>query len=625
MLSPLAIAKPAMAQGEDIGEIVGLPGNKNLEKIKSGGDCKSDLTWYEAIVAGFSDLLVFIPKTLADWTTYIASLVISWIKNWPITNTKSGFTGGAKAFIAGWTSVRDLANMFIVLGFVIVGIATTLRIRDYEAKKALLPLIIIALLINFSGLLCGIIIDASNIAVSSLSGTSATTGVTIFDNIKNSEKDMACNELEKGNLMNYLIVNIEFLFIYLAVAVAFLYLVLILMARYVVLGILFMLSPLAFAFYAFPFPKAKDLWNKWWENFIKWAFIGVGIAFFLNLTSELLAAFPISQPEKNTLGNLFFYLTIVLLTLIIGIKITTKVSAMGSAAVMGLATGAMAYATGGASLLAKGLTKGGAKMADKATGNRVSSAGRTVSSAVGRGMERLGLKQTGTTATANTSRVNEEAKLMANEYSAAKTTGNTATVARIQSLAQNARGAKGAAAMKVVSDAKDLSDAFKDSSGKTNNTKMAARISYAESTGASGLREQEEKRNPNLKAFNEYAIDKKVKEKALPGAPPVTRANAAKQVVMDGFQRASISDIREFSADTLKSKEFIDNTPANKIAKAAPLMSAANVGAIKSHTSYLQSEIAKIKPSGAPPPTKRSPDYARYQELIGKLREIRII
>ena len=41
--------------------------------------------------------------------------------------------------IHGWQIVRSLANMFIVLGFVVVGIATILRIREYEAQKKLLP------------------------------------------------------------------------------------------------------------------------------------------------------------------------------------------------------------------------------------------------------------------------------------------------------------------------------------------------------------------------------------------------------------------------------------------------------------------------------------------------------
>ena len=77
-------------------------------------------------------------------------------------------TSDQGVFYSGWIAVKGLGNMLIVLGFVIVGIATALRIRDYEAKKLLWPLIAIALLINFSGLFCGLIIDAANLIMNGL-------------------------------------------------------------------------------------------------------------------------------------------------------------------------------------------------------------------------------------------------------------------------------------------------------------------------------------------------------------------------------------------------------------------------------------------------------------------------
>ena len=63
----------------------------------------------------------------------------------------------------GWPFVRDFANMFFILILVFIGLATILKLGDYGAKKALPRLIIIAILLNFSLVIVGFIVDISNI------------------------------------------------------------------------------------------------------------------------------------------------------------------------------------------------------------------------------------------------------------------------------------------------------------------------------------------------------------------------------------------------------------------------------------------------------------------------------
>ena len=62
-----------------------------------------------------------------------------------------------------WTISRDWANMLIVIGLIGVAIATMLNIDRYKAQKLLAPLLIVALLVNFSVLFVGLIIDSSTI------------------------------------------------------------------------------------------------------------------------------------------------------------------------------------------------------------------------------------------------------------------------------------------------------------------------------------------------------------------------------------------------------------------------------------------------------------------------------
>jgi hypothetical protein len=145
-----------------------------------------------------------------------------------------------------------------------------------------------------------------------------------------------------------------------------------------------------------------------------------------------------------------------------------------------------------------GTLKGLGGAADRASGGRLSAAGQKIKSGVGRTMERLGLRKEGTTATTNAKRVEDEAKTMANEYAYAKATGDTAKVAAIQDWARKAKGTKGAAAMKVVQEAGDLATTFKDSKGNVDLNAARARLTYAESVGATNVKKEAIKSNPNL-------------------------------------------------------------------------------------------------------------------------------
>lgn len=371
----------------------GMLANLSVQFNESGEDCVNNLSMYQSITTGIVDILLLAPKIICNWITWLASKVINNVISRPVTTEI--------IFISGWSSIRDLANMLIVLGFVVVGIATTLRIREYEAKKFLGPLLIIAILINFSGLFCGLIIDASTLTMKGLATGTSTMGSTFYAQIEATEKTSICTALQAGEVGNYITISVMYGFIYLAITICFFYLACMLIARYAVLGILFMLSPLAFVFWAFPFPQAKKLWSQWWENFLKWAFIGVGICFFLNITGRMLQTFSSLEGESVAMGTIIFNLSMVLITLIVGIKVSTKSSAMGAAAVMGLASGGVSLAMGAA----WGGTKGLGKMAANMSGT--TAAGKYIGDVATRIGERTGLVSKGTLAQREQSRSKE--------------------------------------------------------------------------------------------------------------------------------------------------------------------------------------------------------------------------
>jgi len=296
------------------------------------------------LLAGAGKLLRVISSTLFN----ISASLFNSITSDPILQqsiTKNSVV------VMGWGIVRDFANMFVVLGFVVIGIATILRVREYEAQKLLLPLIIIALLINFSPMICGLVIDASNIMMNYfLGGINAggvATGAAVitvpFSNaINNSDMNQLIDDSAKNNdwlayTSGALSVSI---FAGVAAMIFFIYGILLLF-RYVALMLLVILSPLAFVCYAFP--KTKSIFDKWWNQFIQWAFIGVTTAFFMYLAGHLIQGFGLGKAVISPSSLDFWVPTAFLL---FAYSLIFQTSALGASAAIGLATGAVGYAAG---------------------------------------------------------------------------------------------------------------------------------------------------------------------------------------------------------------------------------------------------------------------------------------
>ena len=263
----------------------------------------------------------------------------------------------------GWELCRDLVNISFVLILVLIGLATILRIKEYEAKKALPLLIMVALLINFTPVIVGFVVDMGNIMTkffldkagepitsfagvkNIITGLESNIGQTIGEII-----DPGFNILDAiGDLANRavyaLILNIFFAFGILVYAL----IVLIFFYRIVMLWILTVLSPVAF--FSLAAGKTKEIkwlfpgilhWDKWWEELIKWVIVGIPIGFFLWLSSSIMGADPgkifgstppVSESLKASLAEIIEALLSPGLGLaLLGIGITISMESMPDAA-----------------------------------------------------------------------------------------------------------------------------------------------------------------------------------------------------------------------------------------------------------------------------------------------------
>jgi len=241
---------------------------------------------------------------------------------------------------AGLDVTRNFVNMILVLILIYIALATILRLAGYETKKLLITFVIVALLVNFAPLLCGLIVDATNIVMNYF-----TKNISTFLSFSNRLATLW------GDFLNtppwaetQKLAQVFFQSLAIAVFGAFAGLIFLLfsvvfLVRYIAIWVLVILSPLAFACYILP--ATKKYWTLWWNQFLQWSFIGVTMGFFLYLATILLSKTESIFKNPNIGGlespvnQLFVYL-VPLAFLYLGFLIGLSTSAFGASSVMGL-------------------------------------------------------------------------------------------------------------------------------------------------------------------------------------------------------------------------------------------------------------------------------------------------
>lgn len=246
----------------------------------------------------------------------------------------------------GWTLIRDLTNMFFILGLAYIGLATALNISGFNTKKTFAKLLLFALLINFTPVIAGVIVDTANIV------TDFFLSSVDFSELGRIETD-AFTKWDKVKEAATAIVSIEFWIkffmknvFYMVTGITLWIFALLFLMRHFAIWFLVILSPLAFFAGIFEFGKAKEIYKKWWQQFIAWSFIAVPAGFFLYLGRHFMAGVMESKALISTSGqnliekflsNLAPYF-IVMIFLVLALFATFKTNAIGSKVILGAAT-----------------------------------------------------------------------------------------------------------------------------------------------------------------------------------------------------------------------------------------------------------------------------------------------
>jgi hypothetical protein len=194
----------------------------------------------------------------------------------------------AQAVVKGWVVVRDLCNMFFVIILLVIAFATILGQEEYGAKKMLPKLIMAAVLINFSKMICGLMIDVASVVmltfVNAFSAIGAGNILDLLGITEVTQISVADESVSFATVVSAYIFGLLYVIIATVVVASMLGMLVI---RIVYIWIYTVLSPLAFFLQAVP-GKGQQYASKWWDEWTKNLLIGPVIAFFLWLSFAAL-------------------------------------------------------------------------------------------------------------------------------------------------------------------------------------------------------------------------------------------------------------------------------------------------------------------------------------------------
>nr|MBD3359316.1 hypothetical protein [Candidatus Buchananbacteria bacterium] len=192
----------------------------------------------------------------------------------------------------GWVILRDLVNMFFILGLLFIAFVTVLKIEKYQWNKLLARLLIMAILVNFSKTICGLIIDFFQVlmitfvnAYKDISAGNIFKGLAMTDWFRIAEDPIGALEdkIDWNEGLTMIAASILGLIYTVVTLIVLLIFCIILAFRIVALWALVVFSPLAFFAWVFQGQGGTvgSLASKWWGQFFNYCMIGPFMAFFL--------------------------------------------------------------------------------------------------------------------------------------------------------------------------------------------------------------------------------------------------------------------------------------------------------------------------------------------------------
>ena len=234
---------------------------------------------------------------------------------------------------SGWHFTAGLANLVLIIIFIIIAIGYILRLETLQARKSLIRLIVVALLMNFSLVFIGMLVDIANILYRTIlekggpnfivNVTAQLTGGGLVLVIATVAFLIATVVLwaipvtapfaQLGFAIFMLTANLPTVIVWTFQIVIFFFMagifltyIFLFAARVFVIQILAAVSPLAFI--CLILPQTRKYFNEWLHHLLGWLWLGIMVLLFLVIGSKITAE--LSPPNLLTFVPVIGFFTL---------------------------------------------------------------------------------------------------------------------------------------------------------------------------------------------------------------------------------------------------------------------------------------------------------------------------
>lgn len=251
-----------------------------------------------------ADLMAWVSQWLFALSVYLLDLSIGY--------SLKGENLKLEGIKEGWSIMRDIGNISFLFILIYIAIATILQASGINTKKALATLILIALLVNFSFFLTGIVVDAGNILALVIYNAMIEPG-PIGDQLANGLDLESIYEFDDGSIIDSvlsflgigefdtIVIKLFGSVVILIAAFVFLSLALLFILRSIVLMFLLVLSP--FAFIAAVLPGTNQHFKQWLHHLINHSFVAPITLLLLFVVLQIVNSDEIKKAIENFTGE----------------------------------------------------------------------------------------------------------------------------------------------------------------------------------------------------------------------------------------------------------------------------------------------------------------------------------
>ncbi|MEY4745135.1 MAG: hypothetical protein RL272_1080 [Candidatus Parcubacteria bacterium] len=311
------------------------------------------------------------------FTGWAGQLLLKIIEALVVVAQYNGFVTSAPV-VNGWSIVRDITNMFFILVLLVIAFGTILGVDAYSYKNKMLSrLLIMAVVVNFSRTICGLLIDfAQVVMLTFVYGFKEAAGGNFADafritSVMQPQETIASSGSTSGDSITAWSIAVAMILAFVMVLIACVVCILMLITlviRIVYLWLLIVMSPLAFFLKAVPGGAASGYYGMWWKMFTGQVIVGPVMAFFLWLalvsvaSGQLTSQFGSSADNESVNGTISqAFASTEIQSFVIGIclmmgglQLSKQISSESAGAAPGIAKKAAGLAMRGGKALGRG-------------------------------------------------------------------------------------------------------------------------------------------------------------------------------------------------------------------------------------------------------------------------------